>query len=169
MVLSHDGADLAAAWQTIIEIGDATALQQSVQAAFPGSRVEISVADGRFELLLRQPGMLRPLGTSELSDGTLRYLLWVAALLSPRPAELTVLNEPEASLHPELLPALADLIARAAEVSQILVVTHSASLVTKLRETGDPALLALAKKDGETVVEGQGLLDRPPWHWPDRG
>lgn len=169
MVLSQDGADLAAAWQTIAEIGDAAALEQSVQAAFPGSRVQVSVSDGRFELTLQQPGMLRPLTAAELSDGTLRYLLWVAALLSPRPAELTVLNEPEASLHPDLLPALAALIARAAEAAQVLVVTHSADLVGALCEHCDPALLRLAKQDGQTTVEGQGLLDEPPWHWPDRG
>jgi predicted ATPase len=113
--------------------------------------------------------MLRPLTAAELSDGTLRYLLWVAALLSPRPAELTVLNEPEASLHPELLPALAALIARASEVSQILVVTHAAALVNALQDQAEPALLQLAKQDGQTVVEGQGLLDEPPWQWPDRG
>lgn len=169
MVLSHDGSDLAAAWQTIAEIGDAGAQKHAVESAFPGSRVAVAVADGRFELTLRQPGMLRALTAAELSDGTLRYLLWVAALLSPRPAELTVLNEPEASLHPDLLPALAGLIARASEAGQILVVTHSAQLVAALRDLGDPALLALDKRDGQTVVVGQGLLDEPPWYWPDRG
>lgn len=170
MVLSQDGADLAAAWQTIAEIGDAAALDQSVESAFPGSRVEVGVRDGRFELALRQPGMARPLTAAELSDGTLRYLLWVAALLSARPTTLTVLNEPEASLHPELLPALAALIGRAAEVSQVVVVTHSTSLVSALSESGDePGLLRLAKQDGQTVVEGQGLLDEPAWHWPGRG
>jgi hypothetical protein len=56
--------------------------------------------------LPRQPP-LRRLSAAELSDGTLRYLLLVAALLTPRPPELLVLNEPETSLHPELLPALA--------------------------------------------------------------
>ena len=61
---------------------------------------------------MSQPGLLRPLKAAELSDGTLRYLLWIAALLSPRPPELLVLNEPETSLHPDLLPALARLIAR---------------------------------------------------------
>ena len=83
-----------------------------------------------------------------MSDGTLRYLLWVAALLSARPAELTVLNEPESSLHPDLLPALAALIARACEGSQIVVVTHSAPLVTALHEClGDDAtVLKLAKR-----------------------
>lgn len=170
-VLSHDGSDLAAAWQTIAEIGDAAALAESVDSAFPGSRVEIDVRDGIFELTLRQPGMMRPLTAAELSDGTLRYLLWVAALLSARPAELTVLNEPESSLHPDLLPALAALIARACEASQIFVVTHSAPLVAALRAciAADVAVLRLAKQDGQTVVEEQGMLDEPAWHWPERG
>ena len=60
---------------------------------------------------MRQHGLLRPLKAAELSDGTLRYLLWVAALLTPRPPGLLVLNEPETSLHPDLLPALGRLIA----------------------------------------------------------
>ena len=63
---------------------------------------------------MQQHGLLRPLKAAELSDGTLRYLLWVAALLTPRPPGLLVLNEPETSLHPDLLPALARLIAHAA-------------------------------------------------------
>jgi len=61
----------------------------------------------------------------ELSDGTLRYLLWIAALHTPRPPPLMVLNEPETSLHPDLLPALARLITRAASRSQVWVVSHA--------------------------------------------
>lgn len=168
-VLSNDGADLAAAVQTIAEIGDGAALHKAVDAAFPGSTVEVRTDGGWFELTLHQPGMARPLSAAELSDGTLRYLLWVAALLSPRPAEVTVLNEPEASLHPDLYDALAALITRAAEGSQIVVVTHSAALVDALRRRHDPeelSLLRLEKNDGQTVVEGQGMLDEPAWHWP---
>ncbi len=171
-IVSHDGADLAAALQTIAEIGDAAALADSVEDAFPGSRIEIAVAGSRFETTLRQPGLRRPLTAAELSDGTLRYLLWLAALLTPRPAELTVLNEPEASLHPDLLPALAGLVVRACERTQIVIVTHSAALVDALRNGGlgaDLRLLGLAKAEGETRIEGQGLLDEPAWHWPGRG
>jgi predicted ATPase len=51
--------------------------------------------------------MLRPLRTAELSDGTLRFLLWAAALLSPQAPSLMVLNEPETSLHPDLVGPLA--------------------------------------------------------------
>ena len=84
-VLDHDGADLAAAVQTIREIGDRAALDHAVADAFDGATVEVAVAAGRFDLALRQPGMLRALASAELSDGTLRYLLLVAALLTPRP------------------------------------------------------------------------------------
>ncbi|MGB9226711.1 AAA family ATPase, partial [Mycobacterium sp.] len=167
-VLGHDGADLAAALQTIHEIGDSAALGEAIDRAFEGSRIEIRNVDGRFDLSLQQPGMLRPLGAAELSDGTLRYLLWTAALLSPRPPQLLVLNEPETSLHPELLPALAALIAGAAERSQIVVVTHSEPLVTALQEASDVHTVRLTKELGETRIIGQGLLDEPPWHWPPR-
>lgn len=85
----------------------------------------MEVQNGRFELQLQQRGLLRPLSAAELSDGTLRYLLWAAALLTPRPPELMVLNEPETSLHPDLLPALARLIHAAAKNTQIIVVSHA--------------------------------------------
>jgi predicted ATPase len=112
-VLADDGADLAAAMQTIRVIGDAADLAERIDDAFPGAEIEITDTDGRFEVAMRQPGLLRPLRAAELSDGTLRYLLLVAALLTPRPPELLVLNEPETSLHPDLIPALAHLIAAA--------------------------------------------------------
>jgi len=166
-VLSHDGADLAAAVQTIRETGDAQALEEAVGRAFPGSRVEVTAAGGRFELALRQPGLLRPLRAAELSDGTLRYLLWAAALLTPRPPEMLVLNEPETSLHPDLIGPLAGLITAASARTQIVVVTHAQPLVTAFEDS--PArVLELVKEDGRTLLDGQGILDEPAWHWPSR-
>ncbi|WHT16422.1 AAA family ATPase [Crossiella sp. CA-258035] len=172
-VLSQDGADLAAAVQTILEIGDPDALSLAVEDAFPGSRLSVEHADGRFELSLRQHGLLRPLRAAELSDGTLRYLLWVAALLSPRVPELFVLNEPETSLHPDLLPSLARLIVTAAKNTQVVVVSHARPLIAAIEagaeETGaDLGAVELVKELGETRIEGQGRLDRPSWHWPKR-
>ena len=60
------------------------------------------------------------------------FCLWTAALLTPRPPELLVLNEPETSLHPDLLPALASLIAGATEHAQVIAVTHAQALVKAL-------------------------------------
>jgi predicted ATPase len=173
-VLAQDGADLAAALQTIVTAGRRAQLDEAIDSAFPGSRLQIQVeADGRFSLQLWQRGLLRPLGAAELSDGTLRYLLLVAALLAPRPADLLVFNEPETSLHPDLLEALGALIAAVSERSQIIVVSHSGALVeaigraaAKLRR--DVGMVALEKANGETVLPGQGLLDSPLWFWPKR-
>jgi len=86
----------AAACRTIVEVGDGNGLAGAVADAFPGATVDVLVEGGRFELCLNQPGLLRPLTQAELSDGTLRYLLLIAALLTPRPPPLMVLNEPEA-------------------------------------------------------------------------
>ncbi|WP_410594469.1 AAA family ATPase [Amycolatopsis sp. lyj-23] len=167
-VLSHDGADLAAALQTIIEIGRAAELAEVVDAAFPGSTVEATSQEGLLSVSFHQHGLLRPLSAAELSDGTLRFLLWVAALLTPRPPELLVLNEPETSLHPDLLPALATLIATAAKETQLVVVSHARPLIRALEEVADVATVELEKEYGETKVAGQRLLDRPSWHWPAR-
>jgi predicted ATPase len=164
-VLDPDGAGLAAALQTIREIGDVHALDHAVADAFDGATVEVDVAAGRFDLALRQPGMLRPLASAELSDGTLRYLLLVVALLTPRPPALMVLNEPETSLHPDLLPPLARLVERTARETQVVVVSHSHTL---LRALSAAQGVELVKDLGETTVAGQGLLSVPPWHWGSR-
>ncbi len=167
-VLHHDGRDLAAAVQTIREIGDAAALEEAVSDAFPGATLEVIVqSDGRFAIEFNQEGLLRPLSGAELSDGTLRYLLWVAALLTPRPPPLMVLNEPETSLHPDLLPALARLIVRASEQTQVWVVSHASRLIAALNECAYCHPVELEKRLGETRMMGQRELDEPPWHWPD--
>jgi predicted ATPase len=173
-VLGHNGADVAAALQTIRETGDAAALDAAVDLAFPGSQVSIEGdGQGRLDLRLRQHGLLRPLGVAELSDGTLRYLLWIAALLTPRPPSLLVLNEPETSLHPDLLPPLAQLISGAAASSQIIAVSHSRALIAALDRAArngatQASTIELAKDFGETHVVGQQMLDQPAWHWPKR-
>jgi predicted ATPase len=173
-VMSHDGADVAAALQTIRETGDAVALDQAVDLAFPGSRVTVeSEGGGRLGLRLHQHGLLRPLAAAELSDGTLRYLLWAAALLAPRPAGLLVLNEPETSLHWQLLAPLAQLIVTAAARSQVVAVSHSQVLINALHRAAEEAEISasaieLVKDFGETLVAGREPLDGPAWRWPRR-
>lgn len=168
-VLHHDGGDLAAALQTIYEVGDAEALASSIADAFPGATLSVSVsADGRFTVEFNQQGLLRPLTGPELSDGTLRYLLWVAALLTPRPPPMMVLNEPETSLHPELLPALARLIVQAGQNTQMLVISHSDKLISELKKEESCHWIQLEKHLGQTRVLGQGSLDQPAWRWPSQ-
>ncbi|KRA22474.1 ATP-binding protein [Microbacterium sp. Root61] len=165
--LDHAGEHLAAVWATIQESGFGAPLDREVSRAFPGSHVEVVAADGQFRLTMRQPGLLRPLETTELSDGTLRYLLLCAALLPARPAPLIVLNEPESSLHPDLLSPLAELIADAAQRTQVIVVTHAAALADALDRAG-ARLVRLESNGFGTRIEGQGMFDRPSWNWGTR-
>jgi predicted ATPase len=165
-VLSHDGADLAAALQTIRQIGDSDLLDRSIEDAFPGARLSIEYGSGRFEVEMQQHGLLRPLKGAELSDGTLRYLLWIAALLTPRPPGLLVLNEPETSLHPDLLPALGRLIAQAAERAQVIVVSHAPLLIDVLQSLPECRSIVLEKRLGETRPPETDPT--PGWKWPAR-
>jgi predicted ATPase len=166
-VLAHDGSDLAAAIQTIREIGDDDALRQTIDDAFPGSELRVvTEEDGRFSLLFAQHGLLRPLRAAEVSDGTLRYFLLVAALLTPRPPALMVLNEPETSLHPDLLPALGRLILRGSRETQMWIVTHSTRLIATLERDPDCNSIVLEKSLGATKLVGQRPLDEPAWQWP---
>ena len=76
-----------------------------------------------------------------------------------------VLNEPETGLYPDLLKPLAQLIAAASIDTQIVVVSHSATLVSALSEQPHSLSIHLEKELGETVVHGS---ETPSWVWPDR-
>jgi len=89
-------------------------------------------------------------------------------LLTPRPPQLLVLNEPETSLHPDLLPALGRLIARASQQAQVLVVSHATRLVAALEREPEAHSIVLEKEFGENRMAGVDRLDMPSWHWPKR-
>ncbi len=131
------------------------AFDAAIEDEFSGSLIEIDAADGLFGLSLRQDGLHRALETSELSNGTLRYIAQATARHTPRPPELMVLNEPEGSLHPSLLEPLARMIAVASGRSQIIVVCHAKALVEGLTEPSGHRL-ALDKENGETIFADLG-------------
>ncbi|WP_065571147.1 AAA family ATPase [Microbacterium oleivorans] len=164
-LLAHDGSNLAAVWATVHDMGFGHQLDRAVDEAFPGSRVRVEATGGVLRLTVRQPGLLRPLDAAELSDGTLRYLLLCAALLPARPAPLTVLNEPESSLHPSLLEPLAHLVRAASEQTQVILVSHASGLVDAIP---DANRVSLERYSNGTAVEGSGRLDGPPWNWGKR-
>lgn len=162
-VLSNDGSDLAAALQTILEMGDGQRLDAAITEALPGRELVIHTSNDEqppritprsMELLvaLATEGCTRDLFAGELSDGTLKFLCLAAALLSPRPPSLIALNEPESSLHPDVLPALAQLIVDASRNSQVWVTTHSQTLAGEIEELSGAAPVVLELVDGETQI-----------------
>jgi predicted ATPase len=79
-----------------------------------------------------------------------------------------VLNEPETSLHPDLLPALSRLILAAASQTQIVVVSHAPALIEALAGAPPCTRLHLQKEFGETALGGATLFNKPKWNWPNR-
>lgn len=157
-ILSHDGSDLAAAIQTILEVGSGEMFSQAVASAFSGAAVEIA-AQPRFAVLMRYPEFQREFEASELSDGTIQYLCLLAALLSPRPPSMMAFNEPETSIHPELLVPLARLFVAASANTQLWITTHSTRLADAIASDSGCVPIPLEKTDGETCIQGQPLLE----------
>jgi predicted ATPase len=106
-LLDSDGANLAAVFATLRHIrGDTQDLDAAIDAAFPGATLIVPPPEKVAEFSLVFPDLPnRPFGAGELSDGTLQFLALLGALLSYRLPPLIALNEPEASLHPDQLPA----------------------------------------------------------------
>ncbi len=156
--LASNGHDLAAALATVRQVrGEGPAIHAAVDDAFPGTRLITRFAEGRVLLELEMRDLPRPLAATELSDGTLAFLCLIGALASYRLPGFIALNEPETSLHPELIPALARLIAKAAERTQVWVVTHSEPLAAALALEGAIKPRVVIKTEGATTIEGLRL------------
>ncbi|QJE96492.1 AAA family ATPase [Luteolibacter luteus] len=159
-VLAHDGSNLAANLQSIREAGYAEIIDKTVEEAFPGADWRCVDDNGGFQLQLRRPDLKRWLDAAELSDGTLRFFCLAAALRTPKPPPLLVLNEPETSLHPGLLSPLADLIAKVPKETQIIIVTHSQALADAISEKCDAKVIELIHHEDETRRAEEGGAKR---------
>jgi predicted ATPase len=139
------------------------AVEDALRSAFPRfERLDFPpVAAGTLALAWRETGFSEPLYMHQLSEGTLRFL-WLATLLqSPGLTALTLLDEPEVSLHPELLSLLADLLREASNRTQLIVATHSDRLIRFLQP--NEVLLMDSDDNGMTTVKWADELDLDRW------
>lgn len=118
------------------------------------------VGAGQVTLAWYERGDSQPFYPNQLSEGTLRFL-WIAAiLLSPHLPERILMDEPEISLHPELLKLLAALLQDASTRSSIIVATHSPDLIRWL----EPEEVLIAdKEDGATRFTWADQLNLDAW------
>ena len=103
---------------------------------------------------------------TRLSDGTLRYLYLLAILCHPgnstENSTLICIEEPELGLHPDILPSLADVLREASERVQIIVTTHSDSLVEAFTDVPE-SVFVTEKHDGQTTIERLSKADLEVW------
>ena len=158
--LASDGSNLGAVLATLHHIrGDRIDLDRAIEDAFPGAELVIPEVGEFASFGMRYAEMpKRVFQPHELSDGTLQFLALAGALLSYRLPPFIALNEPENSLHPNLLPMLARLIVKAAERSQIWVVTHARELADAIAAESGTLPREVVRNDGGTWLEGLGNL-----------
>lgn len=163
-MLDEDGANLAAVFATLRHIREDTVdLDRCIADALGGAQLDVPVPGetATFGLVLPEfpQRVFRP---QELSDGQTRFLALAGALLSYRLPKLIALNEPESSLHPRMMPALADMVARAAERTQVWVVTHSRELADLIRDRTGSRALTVVRNEGATTIEGMRATGQMP-------
>lgn len=137
-------------------------LEMLLKQGFPSfRRLEFPVVGaGQVTMAWHEQGSLQPFYPNQLSEGTLRFLWLVTILLSPQPPPLILLDEPEVSLHPELLKLLAALLQDTATSSRIVVATHASDLIRWLQ----PAEVLVAdKEDNHTTLTWADTMDLQDW------
>lgn len=157
--LNSDGSNLAAVFATLRHVRqESVDLDEAIAQAFPHARLWVPAPEQQASFAMTFPDLpKRQFGAHELSDGTLQFLALMGALLAYRLPPFIALNEPETSLHPALLPALARLIVRAAERTQVWVVTHSQPLADAIAEESGILPRQVIRRDGATWLDGLTL------------
>lgn len=159
-MLASNGANLAAVFATLRYIRQETVdLDAAIEFAFPGAKLVVPVPEefASFGMVFPETPR-RTFWAHELSDGTLQFLALMGALLSYRLPPFVALNEPETSLHPSLLPALARTIVKAAERAQIWVVTHSQPLADAIAEESSVVAREVLRTEDGTSIRGLTAL-----------
>ena len=139
------------------------AVEDALKAAFPGfeSLGFPPVAAGMIAMTWKDKAFSAPFYMNQLSEGTLRFL-WLASLLqSPSLPTITMIDEPEVSLHPELLALFAGLMREASLRSHIIVATHSDRLVRFL-EPREVAIMDISEEGAANITWGD-TLDLDEW------
>jgi len=109
---------------------------------------------------MRQKESDSPLWSSQLSDGSLRFICLVTALLQPTPPSTIIIDEPELGLHPYAITLLGALLRSASKRMQVVVSTQSVPL---LNEFSLPDLIIVERENDETVFQRLNEQDFSTW------
>ncbi|PSB31495.1 ABC transporter ATP-binding protein [filamentous cyanobacterium Phorm 46] len=137
-------------------------VENIISAAFPDfERLNFPpVAAGIMSMTWKDRNFSQPFYIHELSEGTLRFLWLVALLQSQTLTTITLLDEPEVSLHPELLRHLVYLMREASKHTQLIVATHSDRLIRFLKPS---EVLVCDLEEGEAKMRWGDTFNLDKW------
>ena len=117
---------------------------------------------GTQQIYFEEEDLYSSVPASRLSDGTIRWLSLLAILLDPDPPQLVCIEEPEIGLHPDIVVVLADLLREASKEMQLVVTTHSRTLVDGLSDTPENVIVC-EKEQGSTRLRRLDPDDQKVW------
>lgn len=166
--LRPDASNLAA-FLLAMQTRDACAYQlirKTIQLAIPffddfDLRPQaIAGGEEQVTLLWKQRDSDYPFWPSQLSDGSIRFICLVTALLQPKSPVTMIIDEPELGLHPHALTILAGLLRSASKRMQVIVATQSVPLVN---EFSVEDLIVVERENGESVFRRHNEADFELW------
>ena len=125
-----------------------------------GLRLPIEDDTDRIRVSLEEENVIVP--ATRLSEGTLRYLCLLAILCHPKNSTLVCIEEPELGLHPDIMLSLVDVLRDASKRMQIIVTTHSSTLVDALTDVPE-SVFVTEKHDGQTTIERLSRAELGSW------
>lgn len=159
-----NGEDLIACLYDLRETdGDRFEMVEDViSTAFPDfERLNFPpVAAGTISMTWKDKNFSQPIYVHELSEGTLRFLWLLTLLQSQSLTTITLLDEPEISLHPDLLRHLVYVMREASKYTQLIVATHSDRLIRFLEPH---EVLVCDLEEGEAKMTWADTLDLGKW------
>ncbi len=110
-------------------------------------------------LALREKCLNRTIIFEQISDGTLQYLLLLSIFLNPERGSVVCIDTPEIGLHPDMIHAISELISYASENTQMIITTHSPTLLNIFELN---SLRVFEKDDkNETIISHKSENDLP--------
>ncbi len=95
-----------------------------------------------------QPGHL---AATEMSDGTLRILGLLLAVLQAQQPSVLVIEEPETTVYPASAGLILQVLLHAVYDCQVVITTHSADILDE-KEVSDDQLRVVTKENGRTII-----------------
>jgi hypothetical protein len=130
------------------------------------SEVVVRTKGGITQLYLRETGVKDAFAATSLSDGTLRLLCLLAVLLDANPPPLICIEEPEAGLHPDAIREIAGLLTDASTRTQLIITTHSPTLIDALSD--QPEAVLVCERDFDRFTQFRRLDRSKLEEWLER-
>jgi predicted ATPase len=163
--LLPDSRNLALVLNRLEHTDAAREFNRLLKRFFPRyERFSTLIEGATVQFYLHELGLKAPVPATRLSDGTMRFMAILALLLSPKPKPLICIEEPELGLHPDVLPLLATLMVEASKRTQLVVTTHSDTLVSALTEETE-SVIVCEYRGGTTL---QRLDSNKLRYWLDK-